>query len=111
MDAASTTIQVVATQDRTSSEANAAVAVLRTWRPTRPRILSLLLNAVITAGVVYVVLLISPGITSTNDLSVALTVVVLAAVSHAASPTARGDRGPRAPGGRSGSSACSHRPG
>ncbi len=55
--------------------------MLRTWRPTRSRIVSLLLNTVITAGVVYVVLLISPGISSTNDRAVALTVVVLAVVS------------------------------
>ena len=80
MDAASANIQFVAARDSTRSKAKAS-AVLRTWRPTRPRVLSLLLNAVITAGVVYVVLLISPGITSTNDLSVALTVLVLAAVS------------------------------
>lgn len=59
----------------------APTAVLRTWRPTRSRVLSLVLNALIAFGVFYVVLLISPGITSTNDAAVVLTVVVLAAVT------------------------------
>ncbi|MGX7677509.1 alkaline phosphatase family protein [Jatrophihabitans sp. DSM 45814] len=63
------------------TKANAPVAVLRTWRPTGSRVLSLLANAVIAAGVVWVVLLIAPGITTTSDLSILVTTVVLAAVS------------------------------
>ncbi|MCW2522813.1 MAG: type phosphodiesterase/nucleotide pyrophosphatase, partial [Frankiales bacterium] len=63
------------------AKAKAPLAVLRTWRPTGSRVLSLLINAVMAAGVVWVVLVIAPGITSTSDLQIFLTIVVLAAVS------------------------------
>lgn len=57
------------------------MAVLRSWRPTRSRLLSLAANALISAVVVSVVLLISPGITVNSDLSVLVTVVLLAVVA------------------------------
>jgi uncharacterized membrane protein YvlD (DUF360 family) len=64
-----------------NNKAKASTAVLRTWRPTRSRVVSLLLNTVVTAGLVYVVLLIAPGITATNNVSVLVAVIVLGVVA------------------------------
>src|SRR4051794_18449550 len=70
----------------TRTTAKPPVAVLRRWRPTRSRLLSLLLNALITGAVVFVVLLISPGITTSGDVSVLVTIVVLAVVATLVRP-------------------------
>jgi uncharacterized membrane protein YvlD (DUF360 family) len=69
-----------------ASKAGASARVLGTWRPTRSRVASLLLNAILGAGVIFFVLLVSPGITTTNDLSILLTIVLLAVVSAVLRP-------------------------
>jgi uncharacterized membrane protein YvlD (DUF360 family) len=64
-----------------TSKARAGLGALRAWRPTRSRLLSLVVNALIAAVILSVVLLVSPGITVTSDLSVVLAIIVLAVVS------------------------------
>lgn len=60
--------------------------MLGTWRPTRSRVTSLVLNAILGAGVIFFVLLVSPGISTTSDLSILLTIVLLAVVSAVLRP-------------------------
>ncbi len=69
------------TEKGSANKARAAIAVLRVWRPTRSRLLSLVVNALISAAALSAVLAISPGITVNTDLSVLVAVVLLAVVS------------------------------
>ena len=77
----SASILAVTTEKGSASKARAAIAVLRVWRPTRSRLLSLVVNALISAAALSAVLAISPGITVNTDLSVLVAVVLLAVVS------------------------------
>ena len=54
------------TRNRRDARATGPIAVLRAWRPTHSRVASLLANAVITAVVVILTLLITPGVSSTT---------------------------------------------
>src|SRR3954453_22713099 len=72
---------VTATTESPTSKPEAAVAVLSAWRPTKSRVLSLVLNTVMSVVVLIVVLLTSPGITVSNDASVLAAVVFTAVVA------------------------------
>jgi uncharacterized membrane protein YvlD (DUF360 family) len=56
-------------------------AVLRAWRPTHSRVLSLVVNTLISGVVLAVVLLVSPGISVNTDLSLLIAVILLAVVA------------------------------
>jgi uncharacterized membrane protein YvlD (DUF360 family) len=81
MTPSSANILAVTTDNATTGKTGAAIDVLRRWRPTRSRLLSLVVNALISAAVLSVVLLISPGISVNTDLSLLVAVVALAIVS------------------------------
>ena len=57
----------MATDEGMTSKPKAAMAVVHAWRPTKSRVLSLVVNVVISATVLSVVLLVSPGITVNTD--------------------------------------------
>jgi uncharacterized membrane protein YvlD (DUF360 family) len=64
-----------------TSKRRGVAAVLRAWRPTHSRVLSLVVNTLISAVVLSVVLLVSPGISVSTDLSLLIAIVVLAIVA------------------------------
>jgi uncharacterized membrane protein YvlD (DUF360 family) len=69
-----------------STRSKAALNVLRAWRPTHSRLLSLLVNTIISVAIFWLVLSVSPGITVTSDLSLVAAAVVMAVVSAVLRP-------------------------